>query len=257
MALLELEDIGKSFGGIVALNDVTFSVNTKGIIGLIGPNGSGKTTLFNIITGMYPDYEGKITFENKVVDRTSKPYEIKYLGIARTFQNIRLFPNMTVLENVAVGMHCLVRTNLLQAVARTRVVQNNDRWMRDQSFRALEFFGPRLTDNTNKPAFSLSYANRRRLEIARAMVANPKLLLLDEPTAGMNPKESEDMAEKIRTMKEKGMTVIVIEHDMNVIMGVSEKIIVLDHGIRIAEGTPEEIRNDQRVLDAYLGEGLK
>jgi ABC-type branched-subunit amino acid transport system ATPase component len=256
MKLLELANIHKAFGGIVAVNDVSFSVESRGIVGLIGPNGSGKTTLFNIITGMYPDYRGRIVFEGRDLSAGSKPHEVKSLGIARTFQNIRLFANMTVLENVIVGMHCLTHTNLIQAVARTQKTRKNENWVREQAMKSLEFFGPRLTDHIRKPAFSLSYANRRRLEIARAMVANPKLLLLDEPTAGMNPKESEEMVEKVKAMQEMGMAAIVIEHDMNVIMGISEKIVVLDHGVKIAYGAPEEIRNDKRVLDAYLGATL-
>jgi len=254
MSLLELAGVHKIFGGIDAVNQVSFSVESGSVIGLIGPNGSGKTTLFNIITGMYPDYEGSISLENRVLDRSSRPDQIKALGIARTFQNIRLFSAMTVLENVIVGMHCLTHTSLIQAIVRTQGSRKKEKWVREQAYRALEFFGSRLTENIDKPAASLSYANRRRLEIARAMVANPKLLLLDEPTAGMNPKESEELADKIKQLQQKGISLIVIEHDMNVVMGISDRIVVLDHGAKIAEGIPEEIQSNKRVLDAYIGE---
>jgi ABC-type branched-subunit amino acid transport system ATPase component len=254
MSLLELSGVRKTFGGIDAVNRVTFSVESGTVVGLIGPNGSGKTTLFNIITGLYPDYEGIITFEERELDRSSRPDQIKAFGIARTFQNIRLFSSMTVLENVVVGMHCLTHTTLLQAIVRTQGNRKREKWVREEAYRALEFFGSRLTDKVDKPAASLSYANRRRLEIARAMVANPKLLLLDEPTAGMNPKESEELADKIKQMQRQGISLIVIEHDMNVVMGISDRIVVLDHGAKIAEGIPEEIQGNKRVLDAYLGE---
>lgn len=253
MSILELSSISKSFGPITAVNEVSFSVDSDSIVGLIGPNGSGKTTIFNIVTGLHRDYSGTIRFDGKQVAAKSRPDKIKALGIARTFQNIRLFLNMTVLENVMVGMHCLTQTSLLDAVVRISNKKKKEAWFRKRAYEALEFFGPRLTDYVNKSAFTLSYANRRRLEIARAMVTNPKVLLLDEPAAGMNPRETEELMQMIRTINSKGIAIVVIEHDMNVIMGISGKVVVVDYGAKIAEGSPEEILTNERVAAAYLG----
>ena len=253
MSLLKVEGVTVCFGSIMALSNVSLEVDAGSIVGLIGPNGSGKTTLFNLITGLNQhSFEGHITFEDHDIGNL-RPDQIKALGLARTFQNIRLFGNMTVLENAIVGMHCRTKTNLLQTIVRGKAINKREEWIKEQVYAALEFFGPRLTDRVNSPAYSLSYANRRRLEIARAIVSQPKLLLLDEPAAGMNPKESEEMMETIGLIRNRGISVVVIEHDMNVIMGISEKIVVLDHGLKIAEGTPVEVRGDQRVLNAYLG----
>ncbi len=252
--LLEVRAVVKHFGGVYALGGLDLRVAEGEIVSVIGPNGAGKSTLFNIVTGLYPPDEGDIRFAGQSIVGL-RPNQITKLGIARTFQNVHLFPNMTVLENAMVGQHCRTRSGVLGAVLQLPSTRREELRIRERAKQALGFFGPRLAGyRQEQPAFALSYANRRRLEMARALATDPKLIMLDEPTAGMNPRETLELRDHIVRMRDElQLTVLVIEHDMRVVRGVSDRVIACDYGRKIAEGTYEEVANDPQVIEAYLG----
>ncbi|MCS6901845.1 MAG: ABC transporter ATP-binding protein [Myxococcales bacterium] len=253
MSALRLDRVSKTFGGLRAVGDVSFVIPERSIFGVIGPNGAGKTTVFNLITGVYrPDPGGSILLGTIDLTRLS-PAEVAAAGVARTFQNIRLFARLTVLENVLVACETTRATGLMSALTRTRAFFDDEAAMVERAMKLLEVFG--LESMADLPSTSLSYGNQRRLEIARAMMLRPRVILLDEPAAGMNYGEAEGLKAQIRWLREEfGVTVVLVEHNMQVVMGVCERIHVLDHGETIAEGTPEEIQKDPNVLAAYLGE---
>ncbi len=254
MARLEIRGLSKDFGGLRALDHLDFHIEDGEIVSVIGPNGAGKTTFFNVITGFHALDEGEIFFDGHNLAGLH-PDRITKLGIARTFQTIRLFLNMTILENAMVAQHCRTRSGIISTVLQLPGFRAEEQRIREKAKEALAFFGTRLVGyRFDQPAMSLSYANRRRLEIARAMATEPKLLLLDEPTAGMNPRETQEMTEIIgRLRNEKGYSIIFIEHDMRVVKGVSDRVVVLDYGRKIAEGSYDEISQNDQVLEAYLG----
>ena len=252
--LLAISGLRKQFGGLAALGGVDMHVDDGEIVSVIGPNGAGKTTLFNTMTGIYDRDDGEIVFDGHSLVGL-KPNQITKLGVARTFQTVHLFPNMTVLENAMVGQHCRTRSGLLGAVLRLPPTRKEEGRIEERARDCLAFFGTRLSGyRHDQPASSLSYANRRRLEIARAMATEPKLLLLDEPTAGMNPSETAELAKLIRRLRdERGLTIVVIEHDMRVVKGVSDRVVALDYGRKIAEGPYDDVANNEQVIEAYLG----
>ncbi len=252
--LLELAEVSKSFGGLRVIDELNLHVDEDEIVSVIGPNGAGKTTLFNLVTGVYAPDGGDIRFEGRSL-LGLEPHEITARGIARTFQTLRLFLNLTVKENVMAAAWSHTRAGILRSVLRTPGMRREEAEIERLAEERLSFFGQRLMGyRWDQPAYSLSYANRRRLEIARATAAKPRLLLLDEPAAGMNPVETHEMTELIgRLREEAGYTILVIEHDMHVVEGISDRVVALDHGVKIAEGTFEQVATDPRVVEAYLG----
>lgn len=251
--MLKLENLTIRFGGLTAVDNVTFEIPEKAIFGLIGPNGAGKTTCFNMITGVYRPTNGKVFLNNREI-QGKMPYKINELGIARTYQNINLFKKMTVLENVMVGCHTQSKAGLAAAIFRPRSQRREEAAVIEKSMDILKFID--LDAKADFLASSLSYGEQRRLEISRAMASDPVLLLLDEPAAGMNGSEKQELSETIRKISERGITILLVEHDMKLVMGVAQTICVLNFGKKIAQGTPEEIQRNEEVIEAYLGGGL-
>jgi len=255
-AILKIDNVSKRFGGLMALSDVSFEVQTGRILGLIGPNGAGKTTMFNCIAGIYKPSEGAILFERngRHVDvGGSRPEQMTQMGVARTFQNIRLFGSLSVLDNVRIGRHCRAAQGFWGAVLRTRAQKAEEKRLVDQSMEYLDFVG--LGQKALDLSSALSYGDQRRLEIARALASEPRLLLLDEPAAGMNPQETASLIDLIHAIMARGVDVVLIEHDMKLVMSICQHLVVLDHGVKIAEGGPREIRENPEVIEAYLGRG--
>jgi len=252
---LQADNISVKFGGLVAVDDVSFDIPNGGVVSLIGPNGAGKTTFFNVLTGLYKPTSGKVTFDGK--DITAKPpHKIAQAGVARTFQNIRLFGLMTAEENVMVAMHSHLKSGIISTILGTKKQRTEERESKKTARELLDFVG--IGKTADQFARNLSYGDQRRLEVARALALKPKVLLLDEPTAGMNPQESKTFVDFVyRVRDEKDVSILLIEHDMSVVMKVSERITVLDRGQKIAEGTPAEIKSNKRVIEAYLGKSAE
>ena len=256
--VLEIKDLSKRFGGLLALSEIDLTVNKGEIVALIGPNGAGKTTLFNCITSIYTPDSGNVFLTDPSGKRRSlagkKPFEVTALGMGRTFQNIRLFSSMTVLENVMIARHCRTKAGILGALFRPPSVRREEQEIEESSYALLNYMG--LGSYFEEEARNLAYGQQRRLEIARALATNPFLLLLDEPAAGMNPHETRELKEMVLKIREAfGLSILLIEHDMNMVMSLSDRIYVMEYGCNLAEGTPEEVRNNPQVIKAYLGEG--
>jgi ABC-type branched-subunit amino acid transport system ATPase component len=252
--ILEIDGVHKRFGGLSALAGLDLELHEGEILSVIGPNGAGKSTLFNVITGLYAPDQGDIRFRGESIVGLL-PHQVTKIGIARTFQNVHLFPNMTVLENAMVGQHVRTRSGVIGSILHLPRTRREEERIRERARHALGFFGSRLAGyRQDQPAFSLSYANRRRLEMARAIATEPSIIMLDEPTAGMNPRETLELRDHIVRMRDElGLTVLVIEHDMRVVKGVSDRVIACDYGQKIAEGTYDEVAHDEHVIEAYLG----
>ncbi|HET9018275.1 MAG TPA: ABC transporter ATP-binding protein, partial [Acetobacteraceae bacterium] len=254
--LLEVRGVTVRFGGLVALNAVDLVVPAGGVVAVIGPNGSGKSTLFNVITGLVPAGSGSIRFGGEEILHLP-PHRILARGLARTFQNIRLFPNLTVLDNVLIGQHARLSTGALGAVLRPPRTRVEESRALQRARDIIALFGNRLAPRATQAVSHLSYANRRRVEIARALASGPRLLLLDEPTAGMNPAETLELAEQIKSLHALGLTILLIEHKLDVVTQLADTVIVLDHGEKLAEGPPEQVRRNEDVLRAYLGRAAR
>ncbi|HOJ70437.1 MAG TPA: ABC transporter ATP-binding protein [Syntrophorhabdaceae bacterium] len=255
MKILEVRDLEKSFGGVKAVDRISFHIEEGEVFSVIGPNGAGKTTMFNLITGLYRPDNGRIIFLNNDITKTPT-YMLIHFGIARTFQNMRLFSNLTVLENVMSSLLSKKTYNLFSAVFRTKRYATSEKTAEEKARGFIDFFG--LSGKEDYTASSLSYGEQRRLELARALSTQPRLLLIDEPGAGMNPKEISDLAETIKTIRQRySVTIAIIEHQMNLVMNISDRIMVMDFGEKIMEGTPQEVKKDKRVIEAYLGEEME